>query len=246
MAEGVQVREACRRVGVSESTGKRWRHGRTVHKAGRVYRYAPLVGGRGPVISARYLSEDERTRIADGLLRGESIRVIAAALGRSASTVSREVRRNADAAGVYRPFAADRLATARRCRPRPGKLASDPELRQFVQDRLDTRWSPEQISQALRSRFPDDPRRRVVHETIYQALYVQGRGELRRELAGALRTGRARRKPRARPDARAPRSFVDPMVMISERPAEADDRAVPGHWEGDLILGAGTGPRSAP
>jgi IS30 family transposase len=117
-------------------------------------------------------------------------------------------------------------------------LAADPVLHAHVQDRLRVRWSPGQIAKTLPRVFPDQPQRHIVHETIYQALYVQGRGELRREVAAALRTGRARRRPHRDPQARQSR-FVEPMVMISQRPAEAADRAVPGHWEGDLIIGAG-------
>ena len=148
--------------------------------------------------------------------------------------------------GVTRPskviakaFGAHRKALARRPRPRSGKLARDNDLRDFVQAKLEQRWSPQQICHALPIEFPGQPERHLVHETIYQALYVQGRGELRRELARALRTGRARRKPHRRSDARRQGCIVDPSVMISERPAEADDRAVPGHWEGDLITGEG-------
>ncbi|MEU8706481.1 IS30 family transposase, partial [Streptomyces sp. NPDC048565] len=166
-----------------------------------------------------------------------TIRAIAAELDRSPSTISREVRRNRHPVnGQYRPYAAQSRADARRPRPKPGKIGQNPALRDFIQDRLDIRWSPEQICQALRANFPDRPEMHVVHETVYQALYVQGRGELRRELARALRSGRVRRKPRRQAQQRQPR-FSTPMVMISERPAEAEDRAVPGHWEGDLIIG---------
>ncbi|MEV6609585.1 IS30 family transposase, partial [Kutzneria sp. NPDC051319] len=125
---------------------------------------------------------------------------------------------------------------ARRPRPKPSKIAANPGLRQAVQDGLDLRWSPEQIVRRLRRDFPDQPGMHVTHETIYQALYVQGRGELRRELAVALRTGRALRRPRRQAQQRTPR-MATAMVMISERPAEAADRNVPGHWEGDLIIG---------
>lgn len=127
-------------------------------------------------------------------------------------------------------------AEARRHRPKPRKISQNPELREAVQAGLDERWSPEQICHALRRQFPHRPEMHVVHETVYQALYVQGRGALRRELAGALRSGRTRRKPHRQANCRHPR-FTDTMVMISDRPAEADDRAVPGHWEGDLIIG---------
>ncbi|MBM4792524.1 IS30 family transposase [Streptomyces sioyaensis] len=197
----------------------------------------PVVPPSG---QSRYLRTDERIYIADRLREKASVRQIAAELGRSPSTVSREIRRNRTdgSRGLwhYRPYAAQARADARRPRPKLGKIRNNPELRTFVQGRLDLRWSPEQICQALRAQFPDRPEMHVVHETVYQALYVQGRGELRRELATALRTGRVRRKPRRLAQQRRPR-FRDPMVMISERPSEVEDRAVPGHWEGDLIIG---------
>src|ERR1700758_245968 len=138
--------------------------------------------------------------------------------------------------GSYRPFTAHRRALGRRPRPRPGKLAADLELRTMVQQLLDRWWSPEQISQELRCRFPGQPERHLVPETIYQAIYVQGRGGLRRELHRALRTGRAMRRPRRGSNA-MPTGTIPGMVMISERPAEVADRAVPGHWEGDLVMG---------
>ncbi|WP_344545205.1 IS30 family transposase, partial [Streptomyces levis] len=173
-----------------------------------------------------------------------SVRAIAAELGRSPSTISREIRRNGmplrgDASRwAYRPHAAQSRADARRPRPKPGKIGQNPELRDFIQHYLERRWSPEQICQALKTRFPDRPEMHVTHETIYQALYVQGRGELRRELARALRTGRTHRRPHRSSTRRQPR-MAPGMVMISERPAEAADRAIPGHWEGDLIIGKG-------
>ncbi|MFC5162538.1 IS30 family transposase [Nonomuraea angiospora] len=135
-----------------------------------------------------------------------------------------------------RPYAAQARADARRPRPKPGKIGQSPELRAYIQDHLHKRWSPEQISQSLRRSFPDRPQMHVCHETIYQALYVQGLGERRRELTKALRTGRAMRKPHRLAHKRQPR-YSASMVMLSERLAEADDRAVPGHWEGDLIIG---------
>jgi IS30 family transposase len=190
---------------------------------------------------SRYLTEDERIYIADRLREDAGIREIAAELGRAPSTVSREVRRNAHPeSGAYRPHAAQRRAEGRRPRPKPSKIGTCPQLRDYIAARLGRKWSPEQICHALRKDFPGQPEMHVAHETIYQALYVQGRGELRRELARALRTGRARRVPRRRPGARQPR-FAAPMVMISDRPAEAEDRAVPGHWEGDLIIGKDSG-----
>jgi transposase, IS30 family len=186
--------------------------------------------------SGRYLSFAEREEIAIGLAEGRSMRSIAAGLGRSASTVCREVARNHGWRGRYRASVAEDKAMARARRPKPAKLAVCPGLREVVQAGLSRRWSPEQIVARLKADYPNDPEMWVSHETIYQSLYVQGRGALRRELAACLRTGRALRRPRRRPDER--RGRIPGMVNISERPAEADDRAVPGHWEGDLILGA--------
>ncbi|MFE5161978.1 IS30 family transposase [Streptomyces sp. NPDC056697] len=243
MRLGFSNADACERVGVNPRTGREWRNGRPEGRkkrprnAARPVRALPDRSGR-----SRYLNEDERIHIADRLREKAPMRAIAAELGRSPSTVSREIRRNGmpvrvgSAQWAYRPYAAQSRADARRPRPKPGRIGQNPELRDFIQDRLDLRWSPEQICQALRAQFPGRPEMHVVHETIYQALYVQGRGELRRELARALRTGRARRKPRRQAQQRQSR-FREPMVMISERPAEAEDRAVPGHWEGDLIIG---------
>jgi IS30 family transposase len=190
------------------------------------------------MISPRFLSEDERVVIADRHRARATIRVIAAELGRSPSTISRELSRNCDpGSGQYRPFAAQKLAVVRRARPKPRRLASDEVLQTFVLDRLEKRWSPEQISHALRVAFPEEPRRHLVHETIYQALYAR-EGGLHTDLRQALRTGRGRRRPRRRPDARRPSGLAQPMAMIDERPGEAADRAVPGHWEGDLLMGA--------
>jgi IS30 family transposase len=194
-----------------------------------------MANGPGPV-TGRYLSLAEREEIALGLARGESYRQIGARLGRPASTISREVARNRGGRG-YRAVAAQAATEMRAQRPKTAKLAGNRRLRGWVADRLAERWSPEQISVMLERQFPGEPEMRVSHETIYQSLYVQGRGALRRELAVCLRTGRALRKPRRTADKR--RGRIKDMVMISERPAEAADRAVPGHWEGDLIMGAG-------
>lgn len=235
--QGMSSVEACRIVGINYRTGKRWRNGRA--PSGRTVG-APPIPAVAPSGPSRHLREADRIHIADRLREKTTIRQIAAELGRSPSTTSREIRRNGtvDPRGArhYRPHSAQARADSRRPRPKPGKIAQNLELRAFIQEHLDLRWSPEQICQALRTRFPQRPELHVVHETVYQALYVQGRGELRRELAKALRTGRVRRKPRRQAQQRQPR-FRDPMVMISERPAEAEDRAVPGHWEGDLIIG---------
>jgi IS30 family transposase len=229
--QGVSSQQACRIVGVAHRTGKHWRNGRNHNGKRRTGPVGP------PPAGTRYLSQDERIYLADRLREKASIREIAAELGRSPSTVSREIARNGHpGSGDYRPFAAQLRADARRPRPRQRKISANPELQAVIQEHLNQRWSPEQIARSLPTRFPDQPEMHVVHETIYQALYVQGRGELRRELAAALRTGRARRLPRRQAQQRRPR-FTDEMVMISERPAEATDRAVPGHWEGDLIIG---------
>jgi len=221
-------------------------------------------------LSGRYLSFAEREEIALLRAQGCGVREIARQLGRSPSTISRELRRNAATRGgglEYRASTAQWHADRRARRPKSAKLAVNGELRRYVQDRLsgavqwpdgsavagpgvrwigrrhgrrtDRRWgkswSPEQISNRLRLDFSDDESMRICHEAIYQSLYVQGRGALRQELTACLRTGRALRVPRAR--ARRGKSFVTDQVLISERPAEAVDRAVPGHWEGDLIIG---------
>jgi transposase, IS30 family len=181
------------------------------------------------------LSLAEREEISRGLERGDSYSAIARSLGRDPSTVSREVNANGGR-DHYRAWRAHRAAERRARRPKPAKLASCPALRAQVEEWLAEWWSPEQITRRLREEFPDDPMMRVSHETIYQSLFVQGRGALRRELAACLRSGRAVRKPRGRTQRRAK---IPDMVMISERPAEVEDRAVPGHWEGDLIIGKG-------
>ena len=192
--------------------------------------------------TGRYLSLAEREEVA--VLQGRvSAHEIARQLGRSPSTISRELRRNATGGDParYRASVAQAEADRRARRPKAAKLAAQPALREYVQDKLegDEHWSPEQIARRLVVDFPDDERMRICHETIYQALYVQGRGALRRELTACLRTGRALRKPRRRADQR--RERIKDKVMISERPAEVADRAVPGHWEGDLIIGRDSG-----
>jgi IS30 family transposase len=200
-------------------------------------RQAGGVKGNGPsAVSGRFLQGWEREEIAVGLALKLPCRQIAARLapGRSASTVSREVRRNS-VRGVYRAHLAAREAQQRARRPKPAKLAVNDELREWVQGRLKRNWSPEEISARLKRELPDRAEMRVAPETICQSLYVQGRGALRRELAAHLRTGRSLRKPRRKEGER--RGKIPGTVNISERPAEAADRAVPGHWEGDLIEG---------
>ena len=194
-----------------------------------------MANGPGPV-SGRYLSVAEREEIALGRAAGKGVRQIARELGRAPSTVRRELARNSSGAGSYRAMAAQFRAEQRARRPKAAKLAGDGELRGYVQGKLRERWSPEQVSRRLAAEFPDRPEMRVSHETIYQSLYVQARGALRRELTASLRTGRALRRPRRKEGER--RGRIKDMVMISERPAEAADRAVPGHWEGDLLVGA--------
>src|SRR4029453_2710021 len=160
IARGVTYSEACRIVGINRRTGKRWRHGRTITSSGgRRLHYAPVVGvGSKQEISARFLSEDERVRIADLRRTGVGVRAIARELGRDSATVSRELRRNVDPkSSAYRPHTAQRLAERRRARPKTGKLVADVELRPFGQGRLKRRWSPGQIAQALRSEFPARP-----------------------------------------------------------------------------------------
>src|SRR5664279_4864137 len=180
------------------------------------------------------LSAEEREEILLGLARGESMSEIARSLGRAPSTITREVAANGGAVR-YGAWKAHCRAEGSARRPKPAKLAHPPLVRQ-VTTWLERLWSPQEITERLRLDFPDDPMMQVSHETIYQSLFVQGRGELRRELTRCLRSGRTARRPRDRSEKRG---RIADMVMISDRPAEAEDRAVPGHWEGDLILGAG-------
>ncbi|WP_433855039.1 IS30 family transposase [Streptomyces kronopolitis] len=239
--------EACAVVGINVRTGKRWRNGRNA--SGR-YKAAPPIYEVVPPSAesaepeapgpSRYLSEIDRIHIADRLREKATIRAIAAELGRSPSTISREVRRNRTVlpkgGWYYRPHTAQRRADQRRPRPKPSKIGQSPELRDFIQTRLELQWSPEQICRALRDGFPERPEPHVTHETVYQALYSRGRGDLHRDLTGHLRTGRRLRRPRRLAHRRTSRP-VKNMMMISERPAEAADRTVAGHWKGDLIVG---------
>lgn len=260
IAKGASTEDAAIAVGVASAVGSRW------------FREA---GGMRPISlapsSGRYLTLSEREEIALLKAKGCGVREIGRRVERSASTISRELRRNAatraDSTG-YRVITAQWHADRRARRPKVSKLAKNERLRDYVQERLagkiakpngelvggpDVRWigrrhgrradrrwakswSPQQIANRLVVDFPDDVSMRISHEAIYQALYVQGRGALRRELTASLRTGRALRVPRARTKGRG-KKFVTPEVMISERPAEVADRAVPGHWEGDLIIG---------
>jgi IS30 family transposase len=180
------------------------------------------------------VSFEERIEISIRVAAGESNAEIARVLGRHRSTVGREIAR-CQSRGQYRPTNAQRKADKLRARPKPTRLAENPELLAAVEHGLSRRFSPQQISCWLVREYPDDVGMRVSHETIYQSLYVQSRGELRRELTAQLRTRRTRRKPQGQ---REDRGRIKDMVMIADRPPEADDRRVPGHWEGDLILGA--------
>jgi IS30 family transposase len=224
MARGEFVTAAAAEAGTYREKGTRW---------------LAAEGGirprRGRDLKGRCLTFAEREEIAVGRASGESMRAIARRLGRSPSTVSRELARNTSRGAGDRATRAHALAYERASRPKPAKLHTNLKLRRQVEEDLRRRYSPEQIVGRLRRRFPDDPEMRVSAETIYQSLYVQARGALRRDLTKCLRTGRALRRPRRRPGQR--RNQIPDMINIAERPAEADDRAVPGHWEGDLILG---------
>ncbi len=185
--------------------------------------------------SSRCLSLTEREEISRGVAAGESLRMVAARLGRAPSTVCREVARNGGRGG-YRALRADRAALRRACRPKTAKLAVNTRLRAVVEEKLTEWWSPQQISGWLIDTYPGVEEMWVSHETIYLSLFVQGKGALRHELTRCLRTRRAIRRPAVRRAPTGKGQIVDP-VMISERPAEAEDRAVPGHWEGDLLMG---------
>jgi IS30 family transposase len=179
------------------------------------------------------LSLEERIEIKLGVERGWSLRKIGHSIGRHASTVCRELAANGGHEH-YRPMPAHARAGKAARRPKATKLATNAALRERVTRDLEHLWSPMQISKRLRCGFADEPTMSISHETIYKSLYVQGRGELRKELARCLRTGRRKRRPRGRSETRG---TIPDMVMISDRPPEVEDRAVPGHWEGDLILG---------
>jgi IS30 family transposase len=205
---------------------------------GTVRAYLVRCGGIRPDPRRRAsgrLSFEEREEISRGLATGLSLRAIAVRLDRSPSSISREVASNGGRRG-YRAAAADRAAWARATRPKPCKLATNPVLAGIVAGKLRRRWSPQQIAGWLKVTFPDDPEMHVSHESIYRTLFVQSRGALRRELTAHLRTGRVIRRPRGvrLPDGRGGRPGI---LHISERPSEAEDRAVPGHWEGDLVFG---------
>lgn len=241
---GASTEEAAAALGYTKRTGTRW----FGQAGGVVPAYVTAKRGR------RNLTLDEREEIFAGVERGDSIRLIANSLGRAPSTVQRELRMNmrhqqyrhrsrhgfpVTKPWTYRPSLAQLRAEFMARRPKSAKLATKLELRELVQAKLKERLSPQQISVELRHEFPDNPEMWVSHETIYQSIYVQGRGALRRELAVHLRTGRAVRKPRR--DGNQRRGRIPDMVNISQRPAEVEDRAIPGHWEGDLLMGKNNG-----
>jgi len=197
------------------------------------------AGGRRPSPrerSEKRISLAEREEISRGLAAGLSLRAIAEGLGRAPSTICREVNANGGRT-TYRALQADRGAQRRALRPKQVKLARCRRLRRIVERKLEERWSPQQISAWLALEYPEREDMYVSHETIYQSLFVQGRGALRKELHACLRTGRAMRRAKAYTKGNVGQGQLSDMVMISERPAEANDRAVPGHWEGDLIFG---------
>jgi IS30 family transposase len=202
-------------------------------------KFIATAGGRRPTPRERSdlrLSLEEREEISRGLAAGSSIRAIAQGLGRAPSTVCREVNQNGGRQ-KYRALVADKGASRRALRPKRAKLSTCPRLRRVVERKLEARWSPQQISAWLALSYPNEPEMQVSHETIYQSLFVQSRGALRKELHSCLRTGRAMRRAKAYTKGNVGQGQIRNMVMISERPAEVADRAVPGHWEGDLIFG---------
>jgi len=206
--------------------------------AASIRAFVESSGGVRPAVrhrSIRHLSLVEREEISRGVAAGESLRVLARRLGRAPSTLSREVARNGGR-GRYRAHRADRAAWQRARRAKPCKLVENSALRGVVEELLADRWSPQQIAGWLERTYPGDEEMRVSHETIYLTLFIQARGGLKRELTQHLRTRRANRRPKGARPPSGKGQIVDP-VMISERPADVEDRAVPGHWEGDLIMG---------
>ena len=267
IAAGLSSEGAGAEAGVSAPVGSRWFRSSGGMPPTHLAPSAPRPQGRN-------LSFAEREEIALECARKTGVRAIARKRGRSPSTISREIRRNSATRGGdfdYRAITAQWHADRAARRPKASKLAHNPDLRDYVQDRLaglittpdgvafdgpvvvwkkrravhrqsrrwSLAWSPEQIAQRLKVDFPTDPTMRISHEAIYQALYIQGRGDLKRELSACLRSGRALRLPRERARNRG-KSFVGDALTISDRPADVSDRAVPGHWEGDLILGLGS------
>ena len=227
---------------------ERWRNGLSVAAISRVLdrrnktgvlRIVTLHGGITPAPRRRAVAAlrfEEREEISRGIAVGRSLRQIARSLGRAPSTVGREIRRNGGSQ-AYRANRADSSAWERALRPKPCRLALNRELRWRVAQKLVLQWSPEQISGWLKREFPTVQDMQISHEAIYRSLFVQTRGVLKKELTAHLRTRRQMRLPKSH-NAKSGRGHILDMVSIRERPAEADDRAVPGHWEGDLLTGA--------
>lgn len=244
-AQGIPIRRAGREAGVSRTTARNWEHGYWQYRGAEKSQWIPPLDRlEVRAVSPRYLSQDERLEVADLHRQGVSIRQIALRLGRSPSTISRELRRNSSTRGktrTYNPFEAQRQACARRARPRLRRIHADPVLYKAVGELLATRWSPSQIARRLRRDHPGDRMMWVCAETIYQAVYQPG-SMLGRPHAvpscgtGALRTGRSGRRAQRRDRQRRPR-FEQPMLTIHDRPFEPEDRTRWGHWEGDLIVG---------
>jgi IS30 family transposase len=227
---------------------ERWRNGQSAAAISRalerrnktgVERIVVLHGGIVPALRRRAVAAlrlEEREEISRGIAVGRSLRQIAQGLGRAPSTVSRETRRNGGS-HAYRANRADRSAWERALRPKPCRLALHRELRWRVAQKLALQWSPEQISGWLKQEFPTDQDMQISHEAIYRSLFIQTRGVLKKELTAHLRTARRMRRPK-RHNAKSGQGHILDMVSIRERPAEVEDRAVPGHWEGDLLTGA--------
>jgi transposase, IS30 family len=234
IGQGVSNSEACRIVGINRRTGTRWRYGRTIlNKAGEPVHYPPVSLAEPKERHPRYLSLAERTMMADERRAGVSVRGIAEQMGRAASTVSRELRRNADDQGRYLPATAQRLCNQRQSRSsRTRRLARDEQLYGVVAELLGKRWSPEQIAHELPMRFPNQPERHLCTESIYQAIYDP-------RIALTRPAKRRRRRRRRRVQGLERRGRLTTMTMIADRPAEVEDRVQVGHWEGDCIMGAG-------
>ena len=227
----------------------RWQRGDSMNEIGRMFgiqghssiqKIFSETGGIRPRErrrSTRCLSLAEREEISRGLVAGRSIRSIAVELGRAPSTVSREVRRN-NGRRRYRASKADAAAWERAKRPKSCKLALYPALAREVAEKITKLWSPYQIAGWLKRQYPGDERRQVSHETIYKSLYIQARGALKKELIQHLRRSRALRRSRHHTQKTANHGRILDTVSITERPPEADDRALPGHWEGDLVFGS--------
>jgi transposase, IS30 family len=231
IAQGVNNSEACRLVGIDRKTGNRWRYGRRVwNSAGALVIYPPVKITESRPRSPRYLSEQERIRIADLIAAKVTVRGIAVELGRAPSTISREIRRNSDPDRRYRPHHAEHAARLRAAKPRARRIAGDGVLAETVQRLLAKRWSPEQVAHELRVLFAGQPSRWLCKESIYQAIY---------DAAVAITRPARRRRRRRRLLGLQRRGRLTAMRMIDERPVEVEDRVQPGHWEGDLIMGAG-------